>query len=520
MKRKLLQNVYVVFVAGILLGILVAVVGGKLSFLPPNTSAQAVPCGTYPGTLSTTSGGGQFPIQSGENTIGNGIAAAPYEIFEKTDYYYSWTDQGVGEAIVFNGRILGCGLIPGGITAVRYAMFISTNAGASWDVFKQSDLGGPDGNELTYSPAQSGTYTCAPTVNQQYCVDQGAQNMKTGILRIHGQTYFDASNVERAIIDGSWLRVNVQVQANQWFDMATDTAILHSAIPSVGWQQALYSVNDTAVLNYKVPVLTIGTSTAYFLTVVNLNTYTAIAPYSNVPITQLSGQVSFKVTPNLYVPFNVNRIRAEISSQIFVAAMQDTATIDNPNLAPPVPTVTWDKPFYREGDLVTISIVASPNPITQAKVTKYYVLAHVGGIKYFDGFSATSTVSFTAANAGPLTAEVSSYDAQGRNSGVSRFTVSVGPAVGLCVQYPQLPQCGPGSNFSIPAYWIALMIAALASGLVLLLIGLYLPANPLVKIPLVIVGALLSLAGVAMFVIVIANWVASLIPGVPPIIKW
>jgi len=346
--------------------------------------------------------------------------------------------------------------------------------------------------------------------------------MPTGILRIHGNTYLDATGVERAIIDGAWLKVVIQVQANQWFDMAYDLSVLRSALPSVSWTKALYGVGDNAVVNYNVPTIKSGGSTAYFLTVTNMNTNTAITGLANVPIAQLSGQFSLAVTSDLFIASssNPNRIRATISSQIFNAAMQDTAVIDDPNLAPILNSVTWNKPFYREGDLVVINITATPNPTTRAPIVSYYVFAHVGGIKYYDGFVTTPTVAFTAANAGPLTVEVTAHDTAGRPSAVARFTESVGPAVGLCIQYPQLPQCSGGAGgFQVPTYWTIVTVAFLAIGLASLLIGIHVSKNPLVKIPLIIVGVFLTLAGVGMVVVIVANWIAALLQ-LPPIVRW
>jgi hypothetical protein len=517
------RKVWLLAVTAILFFTLVLVGSGKFSILGPNTSAQSVPCGTYPGNLVTTTGGGQFPAQSGENSVGNGIAAAPYEIFEKTSYYYAWTDQGVSEAIIVEGRILGCGFIGASISGSRYSFFISTNNGASWDVFKQSDLGGPDGNELDGSQSQAGTFVCAPTQNQQYCADQGDTLLATRIVRIHGNTYVDGSGTERAIIDGAWLKVVVQVQANQWFDMATDIAVLRSAIPAVQWTKSLYAVGDTAVVNYNIPTVLSTGSTAYFLTVTNLNTNTAISGLSNLGLSQLSGQISFPVTSDMFNPTtsNPNRIRATIASQIFNAAMQDTATIDNPSLAPTVTSVRWNKPFYREGDQVVINITAVPNSITNTPIATYYVFAHVGGIKYYDGFTTSATVTFTAANAGPLTVEVTAHDNAGRPSSVARFTEAVGPAIGLCVQYPQIPQCsGGGGNFQVPSYWILIMALSLAIGLVLLLVGLYMSVNPLIRLPFIAIGALLTVVGVGMFAVIVINFLASLFSGAGPIVKW
>ncbi len=516
------QKLWILAVVGILFFTLFMIGSGRFSVLGPNTSAQSVPCGTYPGNLVTTTGGGQFPAQSGENSVGNGIAASPYEIFEKTSYYYSWTDQGVSEAIVVEGRILGCGFIGASISGSRYAFFISTNNGASWNVFKQSDLGGVDGNELDGSQSSAGTFVCAPTQNQQYCIDIYDTLLATRIVRIHGQTYVDAGGTERAIIDGSWLKVVVQVQANQWFDMATDVTVLRSALPAVQWGSAQYAVNSMAVVNYNIPTVLSGGSTAYFLTLTNLNTNAAINGVSNLGLTQLSGQFSFTVTPDMFVSStsSPNRIRATVSSQIFNAAMQDTSAIDNPSLAPTLNSVTWNKPFYREGDLVIINITATPNLITLAPIVNYYVFAHVGGIKYYDGFTTSPTVTFTAANAGPLTVEVTAHDTAGRPSAVARFTESVGPAIGLCVQYPQLPQCSGVGNFQAPTYWVALMLTALSVGLVLLLLGLYVSPNPLVRFPFIAIGFILTLVGVAMFGVIVINWLASIFSSAGPIVKW
>lgn len=515
----------------------------KLSLPAPNTATQDVPCGTYGGfgaTLSTTTAGGQYPSQPGENTVGNSIAANPYEIFQKTGIYYSWTDTGYSEPVMVAGRLLGCGLVAGTFTAVRYAFFISNDGGATWDVFGQSALGGPDGNELTYTAnIGGGTFTCFPSQSQQWCIDQGAAPLTTSMFQgvpfqIHGVTYLDAKKVEKPIIDGAWLKVVIQVQANQWFDLAYDIAQLKSAMPLVKFQSqrsdsngyAIYQVGDTAVVNYNVPATTVNGATAYYLTVLNLNTNSPIGNLANVPLTQLNGQVTFPVTPDLYVPSlsnstSVDRLRAVIDSQIYHAQMQDIAVVDNVSQAPAMGVVQWNQAFYHEGDTVIINFTAYPNAMTHSPITKFYVLAHIGGIKLFDNFVTAKTnpdgsgygsTTFTASNAGPLTVEVNGYDALGRPTGVGRFTEVVGPATNMCQQYPNLVECtGGGGAFKVPDYWVYAMLALLGVGVTVLLVGLYGTENKALKPALIALGVIMTLAGVAMGLLAFVNWMFWLI---------
>lgn len=510
-------------------------VGTRFSIPAPNTATQTVPCGTYSGflaNLGTTTAGGLFPQQSGENEVGNGIAAAPGEIFEKTIYRYSWTDDGQGEAVIVEGRILGCGIVGGWTTGARYAFFISSDGGQHWDPFKQSDLGGTDGNELEYTGASNpgvGTYVCAPGQNSQWCITQGQAKMPTGIMRIHGVNYLDAKGASKPIIDGAWLKVVIQVQANQWFDMAYDIAQLKSAMPTVQWTQDLYQIGQVATVRVDVPITQTtdsqGNHTAYFLTVLNMNDNSVVGSYSSAPITQLHSQVGFTVTAAMFQPGNINRLRAEVDSQIFRAQMQDTATIDNTSLAPTLKSVTWNQPFYREGELVVINVTAEPNGVTHSAIAKYYLLAHVGGIKYYDEFIAgasgnSATAQFTAANAGALTVEVTAIDTAGRSSAVGRYTVNVGAAIGVCTQYPNLPEC-TGGNRGLFDWGIVILVFLLFIGIGVFFWAARSKGNPGWRIPAVIV----SLALVAVTVIILApiavNAIATaLTPHLAILLRW
>ena len=468
-------------------------VGQHFDLVPPNTNTYSTPCGG--GNLGPQGGigfngfygGGQFPSQSG---TGNGPQTGQIgEIFEKTNAYYSWTDQGQGEAVLVEGQLYACGptgIAPPTIQQVKYHFTISTDLGISWHEFRQTD--DPTGY-LTYT----GTYT--PTWSPS-----GWKPLPTGVIRIHGVTYQDESNQERPIVDGAWLRVDVDVSTstdgtNLYGPMASDILQLHSGLPAVQWTQDLYQIGQTATVHVDVPALQVGGSTAYYLTILNMNTNSAIGSFSSQPVAQLHGQSSFTVTASMFDPGNINRLRAVVSSQIFNANMQDTATIDNTSLAPILNSVTWNKPLYREGDLVVINITASPNPVSKSPIVKYYVLAHVGGIKYFDGFSTSSSIQFTAANAGPLTVEATAIDQAGRSSGVGRYTETVGPAIDMCVQYPNLPECNNGGGGPISALLLLIYLGLIVTGFVLFFIGGRLP-NLIAMVLLRVGGALLILVGV------------------------
>lgn len=509
-----LKEWYVVLVFGVLIGSVLGFAGAHLfSIAAPNTATQDIPCGTYGGfgaTLSTTTAGGQFPIQSGENTVGNGIAASPGEIFEKTNYFYSWTAQGQGEAIVVEGRLLGCGGIAGTVTGYRYAFFISTDGGLHWDPFKQSDLGGPDGNELSWMNSQeAGSFPCLPSQNQQWCINSGAFNMPTSIIRIHGINYLDASGTSKPIIDGAWLKVVIQVQANQWFDLAYDIAQLHSALPTVNWKAHLYAVGQTATLHYYLPVTLINNGTAYFLTVTNEVTGQTVGAYNLYPLSNPSANIDIPVTADMFAPNADDRLNAKIYSQIFAAAQEDAATIDNTSLAPVLNSVTFNQPFYREGELVVINISASPNAITQSPIVRYFVHAYIGGTDVYEGFTNASTVSFTATTAGVLSVQAQAYDATGRSSANPPYRTNVGAAIGLCVQYPNLPECnGGGGGFKVPDYWWYATLILLGLGLTFLLVGLYgLPKGSRFKPILVGAGVIMTLAGVAMALAALINFI-------------
>ena len=452
----------VVFALGVLVGLQFSSVSGlNLSYQATTVSN---PCNSMD-QYKNTQGGGGFPAVPGTSPQDG-------ELLDRSQYWISWASDGTSQSIVMEGSFKSCNLpltFADTVSAIRYAFYINTGNG--FVSMETKDF--PQGFLQINFPS-----SISPPTDTW-------QTFPAQVVHIDGIQYQDASGVLQPIIDGSILRVQLQFgkctggnpcQAWNWYGpMAQDEARLQSAIPDVSWEKDLYGVGETAKVHWTVPVTQVN-GTAYYLSIVNMNSGATVSPYNEYPLTSTTGIASVAVTPDMFVVGGINRLRATIDSQVFHAQMQDTATIDNPNLAPTVKSVTWDKPSYREGDTVTVTITATPNPTTKAIIVSYYVLAHIAGLKEFDAFSNSSSVSFTATTSGVLTVEASAIDSAGRSSGVYRASETVGTVVGMCQQYPDLVECkGGGGNGAISLLVAVLEVIAVTIGSVLL--GYFLPEN-------------------------------------------
>lgn len=464
-------------------------------------------------------GGGHFPDPD--------LAADVHkrgELWDSSSHFYSWSDIGTGETMVVGGKTAICGgkLF---VTSYRYARYVFTiNTGFGFEPFIQDDV---PGGIIQFDTGGATTYTL---------------NART--IKIDGTSYQAEGGTELPIRDGSILRAALEIaqcindcgiaDMPGWFEVARDETRLKSAVPSLQWGNTRYLVNETAELRWRIPVVTIDGAAAYALTIIDMNSNQPLSGYNFKPLAPLScdpdqpcrGVERIPVATDMWQRGGINRLRAEIWSQIFLAGMQDVATqidkvvlpdgtvIPGDEAAPIIRDVRFSKPEYREGDTVTINITAVPNPLTESPIKQYYVSAHIGGLVLFDGFSARSTVSFLATATGVLEAEVTAHSEDGLNSAVWRAAVTVGNVIVVCEVYPELPECGGGGGGGAFGIGVALALVLLVVGMALLLVGASVPLPVIPRIAAIAVGAVLALMGLVVLFVVLISFLEEAFPSV------
>jgi hypothetical protein len=274
-------------------------------------------------------------------------------------------------------------------------------------------------------------------------------------VSIDGTTYENDKGDEITIESGAVLRITFVVGIRQlggigaccdWFGVAYDEVRLISGIPHVQRGADQYEVGETGQFRWEIPfVETIGGGSAYYLTLTDENTGRALEGWDRKPLAAKDGVATFSVTADLFstAAGARNAVRARIHSPLFLADVEDVTVIDDKDLAPRVLAVDLNQREYREGDPITLTISAAPNPVTREAIVRYHVLLHIGGDILYDEDTSSSTVSAIASRTGILEGEVVAYDASSRPSPIFEVQATVGNVVADCERYPSLPQCGP-----------------------------------------------------------------------------
>lgn len=493
---KLTKKQTWVLIAILLAPLLIIVLASSARFavtLSYNPDTQSY-CVGWDGSIG---GGGQFP----DPNIPADIVKRG-ELFDADKYYVSWAIDGLSESIAVGGAVRShCrgNIFTAGTTDIRYQF--SINTGSGFELMQQDDF--PSGYIEINVGGGGAVYD---------------QSVPARVVHIDGTTYRSALGQTKPIIDGSILRVELWQRDSGapgvspvWAVGARDEAQLKSAVPAVSWEQDLYQIGDSARVHWTVPVTLVDGVAAYYLTITNMNTGLSIGDWNQKALTTTSGVAEVAVTSAYFVTGGINRIRAEIYSQIFRAAISDTATIDDINKAPIVNSVSFNLPEFREGDQVIVTISASPNPSTASPIAKYYLLASVGGDKLYDAFSTSNRISFIASRTGVLSAEATAIDQAGRSSAVARIQATVGNVIVECEAYPDLPKCKPGGGGAADIGFV-IGIVLLVTGILLIVFNGILPLPMWARILLIAVGAILVLIG-GYF---IAVWLAAAFKSLTP----
>jgi len=405
------------------------------------------------------------------------------ELLSTDKVWLSWVSDGTGVPFSVAGKYKRCaGAWYANSYGNRYVF--SLDVGDGFKGFAQDDF--PNG------------FIAPPNADQGLLI-KGEGGWSRGVdareIRLDGTTvrFLDDSD-PASIVDGAVLRVQLQVkyqhlfQAETWGTIAQDEATLRYGIPTLTRGAELYEVGETWEFRWSgLPFTeTEDGTTAYYMTVTDLNTNAPLAGWDRRPLDATSGIASGIVTAGMFKLQGANAIRAEVYSPVFRASVTDSSVIDDKDLAPTLDTLEWNQPEFREGDTITVTYSATPNPSTGKAITRYHVLINIDGAILFDQDTTGTSVSVSASRTGNVYGEVRAYDEDGRPSATRQIQATVGNVIDICEVKPDLPQCvGQGSG------WVAI-VAALAVFVLGLLLILPKAGNPRVFLI-----ALLMLAGVA-----------------------
>jgi len=441
------------------------------------------------------------------------------EIYSSTRLWYAWFKDGESRPVTVEARLKDCPQISGpGILAidqVYYVFSIDNGDGRGRTGFvndrvpasvHRRDLNIPNGaldvalgsfsliiDGFQYKPCDLGSrLSCEPFSSQGWVT----------------------------IRDGAVLRVDVYVERRGFpaygpVLVARDEINLRSAIPEVSWSSRAYSIGDTAIANWEIPIVNDEAGNpAYFLSVLDMNTNSPIAGWNRKPLTSETGQARIPVTSAMFsndAATCQNQLRAVIYTQIVQADLESTAVqapfdaslgIGEP---PKVTSVTFDRAEYFEGDTIVISYAGT------GTITKWHVTAHIGGLVLYDKDTNDTQISIVGSTTGFLEVEVTAVN-ECQPSEVRKETVTVGEVLpDYCQAFPEHPACKVGANDAAIMFLILGIVLVVAG--VLIMVGLG-PRHVL----FVILGLALALVGFVVFVFALLAILEGVIPffgGIP-----
>ena len=406
------------------------------------------------------------------------------ELLSTDKDWLSWAHDGTGIPFSVGGKYKRCaGAWYANSYGNRYVF--EANLGDGFKGFAQDDF--PNG------------YIQPPNADQGILI-KGEGGWSRAVdareIRIDGTTLRWLDGKEETIPDGAILRVMLQVeyrhifQAPTWGTIAQDELVLRYGTPLLTRGAEIYEVGETWEFRWSgLPFTqTEEGATAYYLTVTDLNTNAPVPGWDYRPLGARSGIASGPVTTAMFKPGGANAIRASLYSPVFQAGVTDTSVIDDKDLAPTLDSLEWNQPEFREGDVITVTYSASPNPSTESPIARYHVLINVDGDILYDQDTQGTSVSVTASRTGNVYAEVRAYDDEGRPSATRQIQATVGNVVDICEVKPELAQCTGASGL---AGLIAIIVAA-----IVLLVGLSI-GTKLGKSNIYVFLAFLGFAGLA-----------------------
>jgi hypothetical protein len=421
------------------------------------------------------------------------------ELYTRTVIWYSWFQNGESYPVTVQGRVDRCGFLPA-VWPAQIRWVFTINTGGGFEPFINDRV--PTGEVVTHQSAGGFTAAVDFTIDgYTYCaVSLGPQ----------GGTC--PSDKERTIRDGSALRVDMigtfplSTLGDRLF--ARDEVNLRSALPEVRFGQGSYKIGDTALVHWEIPVVDdLNGQRAYFLTILDMNTGSSVGGWNRKPLESTTGTAQIPVTASMFTISSTcqNRLRAIIYSQLIRADLDETAiqapidAVLGVGPAPTVSSVGFDKPEYFEGDTVTISYAGT------GTITKWHVTAHIGGLEVYDKDTTESEVTFSAPVTGILEVFVTAYN-ECQPSTVFKATADVGNVLpDFCEAFPDHPACKDGGGDAAFASLILGIVLAVGGFLVFLFLGTR-------HIVFVIVGLLITFAGVVLIAFAIVEIVTGLVP--------
>jgi hypothetical protein len=138
------------------------------------------------------------------------------------------------------------------------------------------------------------------------------------------------------------------------------------------------------------------------------------------------GTVRLPVRPSWFQLGAHNEYEVKLFNQLNVQDVRIFVTIDDADLAPGAPRIQVSPgPPYRQGDELTLTVSADPNPITLRDIAEYHVVVRQGGRILVDERSASGLIVFTIADEQlDVKIEATSFDGE-RTGGVSRVLLAV-----------------------------------------------------------------------------------------------
>lgn len=487
-----------------------------------------------------------FPISIKDNTRevcrdyqgegGQSLASAG-QMFDSDVVYMSWLQSGFSEKISAAGILKTCQFISVlNVDSYRYTAYISTpksddylgntpwmgdaggdapkyvneRDGRNWDLFRfQSDTGdwssGAFNHKCETGIGGGGLTTCTPTFN----ADVSAGNLN---FKIEGRKYLDKDGVEKAIVDGAVFRMELSLQ---WIGesrqvLLIDEVRLRDGTPEASFQRPGYKVGETARLCYDLPVLRIDGESAYFLSVLDANSFQPVTDSRGkillrIAFTELTstptGCIDIPVVASMYKAVEpcTNALIARIYSPILKVGEDQTSIRPETALlagaVPATPTVAFDKNQYNKGDTVKIT-VSSTGP----NVTKWSVSANIGGVDVlplteYPATGLSQEITFTAGQSGKLTVLARAYNGC-VPSDTARAVIIVERERGeFCELNPDDPACVDGFKFPL---WLIFGLI----GVVAILLAVFIPVTILYKVIIGLVGVVFFLVAFLTFGVV------------------
>ena len=472
------DNVKFVLVAVVMVGLIGGVAWAAMDRLEAGEDVLPIQPDTDAYTLEWC-GGGQPDFYARGHFGSEPQTRGPHngEIFERSTVWYSWTAQGESFPVISSLEVGNCGVLMPTYPSHMFYTWSYTEDKVNWVGFGSEKY--PEGFMKVPNSGWTG-WTVAEIGSQVWTVNGYTFDACTNVYHDIKSHFMSCGATEkRPIKDGAIVRVEIWGGNGQLVGgyedrlLGADELQLRSAIPYIHAVKPRYKVGETAEWDYRVPATTDDAGQpAYFVQILDCNTNAPLTGWDRVPVEGTSGRVRVVVKEamiSIELDRCQNRLRGILWSELIVAAISDASlwsdTVVEAGMgsAPVVKSIKFDKDFYFEGDVITLTWDAEGN------LTKFHVTVDINGMIVLDddvgGTVRQATVS--AARAGTAQAQITPYNKCFTGDVKRAYAVISGAPPEICAAYPDLPMCGNEDGID----WIALIIAVIA--LLLLVLGFF-----------------------------------------------